>query len=74
MVTDTAADGMPFVTTTRLAAPRPMVDGMSNCADTTVDPVATPPFQLCVLQYTTLPVESVMRTMGKFVEAWLSSP
>jgi len=51
MARDTAADGIPFVTTTRPADPIAMVDGTSNCAETIFDPMATPiVLKLCVLQ------------------------
>ena len=50
MVTATEAEGMPFVTTWSDAAPKAIVDGMSNCVDTTLVPVDTPELKLCVRQ------------------------
>gem|GEM_PF-6432557 len=51
MVTVFTADGMPLATTTRAAVPAATVDGTSNCAETTVAPVATPMvLKVCVLQ------------------------
>ncbi len=46
MVTLTPADAIPLVTTFRVAAPRVIVAGMSNCADTILVPVATPELKL----------------------------
>ena len=42
MTTATAADGMPFATTSSVLAPRVIVAGTSNLAETDFDPVATP--------------------------------
>src|SRR5579864_6238737 len=74
MVTATPADGIPFVTTSSVAAPIAIVPGTSNCAERIFAPVATATGHAWVLQYTTWPAASVIRTSGKLVAFWLSSP